>query len=223
MERRDEEPTADLSQEFDSRDGDRTKGLKQFSECECERPIVDPISYVLPDHQFISLLHCKACNGLSRYSITELPNEEEKDVSEEELETVESLLEDINALEDENSRLRQKLRRQSRRMRITQGAKLTDREQAVSSPEPEPSSKSEQTESQVEQQDSELNSNSSSISPAARKVLFASLVLGVGITGAVVWTTTTLSGAAIVIGTLLIIFPVFFLTDGEIPQNHKGG
>lgn len=219
MEQREEDIGFSLSQDFDNNDSDETPGLKQFSECECERPIVEPISYVLPDHRFISLLHCKACSGLERYSITELPNGE--DASEEELETVESLLEDIDALERENNRLHQKLRRQSRRMRISQNPQFSDGEQVLTPPEGATQQETETEEEEAEQQDSSLQFNSSSVSKTGKKILVACLVIGVGVTGAAIWRTTTLSGAAIVLGIFLIILPVFFLTDGEIPQNHK--
>lgn len=219
MAQREDDLDINLSHEFDNGGGDETRGLKQFSECDCEKPIVEPISYVLPDSRFISLVHCKACNGLERYSITELPNGE--DASEEKLDTVESLLEDIDSLERENKRLLQKLKRQSRRMRMTQGARFAGGEQAVTPPGGEQASETEETDSDPEQQTFSLQFNSANVSPTGRKVLIASLVLGVGITGAVVWTATALSGAAIMLGTLLIILPVFFLTDGEIPQKQR--
>jgi len=222
MEQREEDIDFSLSQDFDTNESDETPGLKQFSECECERPIVEPISYVLPDHRFISLLHCKACSGLERYSITELPNGE--DASEEDLETVESLLEDIDALERENERLHQKLRRQSRRMRISQKPQFSDGEHVLAPPEgaTQKETGAEEEEEEANQQDSSLQFNSSSVSKTGKKILVACLVLGVGVTGAAIWRTTALSGAAIVLGIFLIILPVFFLTDGEIPQKHKG-
>lgn len=219
MEHREEDIGFSLSQDFDNSDSEETPGLKQFSECECEKPIVEPISYVLPDSRFISLLHCKACNGLERYSITKLPNGEE--ASDEELDTVESLLEDIDALEKENERLHQKLIRQSRRMRISQSPQFPNREGVVASPEDDSETKSESEETETERRESILQFNSSSVSKTGQKILVASLVLGVGFTGAAIWRTTALSGAAIVLGIFLIILPVFFLTDGEIPQKHK--
>jgi hypothetical protein len=220
MEQRDDDIGFRLSQNFDNNNPDETPGLKQFSECECEKPIVEPISYVLPDDRFISLLHCKACNGLERYSITKLPNGE--NASDEELETVESLLEDIDTLERENNRLHQKVRRQSRRMRISQNSQFSNGEQILAPPEGSTQREGKTEEKEGKQQDSSLQFNNSSVSKTGKKILIACLVLGVGITGATIWRVTTLSSAAIILGVFLIILPIFFLTDGEIPQKHRG-
>jgi hypothetical protein len=224
MGQRERELGFSLSQDFDTNEPDKTPGVKQFTECKCEKPIVKPISYVLPDHRFISLLLCKACNGLERYSITELPNGEDTD--DEELNTIDSLMEDIDALEQENERLEQKLRRQSRRIRISQNPQFSDGEQAVTPPEGIIEEGTGTGEKQKQEQEREHQStppqfNTSRISKTGKKILVASLILGVGVIGTTILRTTPLSSLAIILGILLIVLPVFFLTNGEIPQNHK--
>lgn len=224
MEQEEEAPVTDISENFNNGHSTAAQGVKQFSECECDKPIVEPVSYVLPDQQFISLLHCKACNGLSRYSVTELPHDNDEDTPQNKLDTVDSLLEDINALKAENERLQEKLHRQSRRMRMAQGSQIGGREGAVINPIADSNTQEDQTTTEENQRSepvSNVGFNRASISSTGRKVLLVSLVLGVGLTGSVVWTSSTLSATALVIGTLLITIPVFFLTDGGIPQSHK--
>lgn len=226
MEQREERSEISLSRDFDEGDEGGAQGVKRFSECNCDRPIIEPISYVLPDNQFISLLHCTACNGLERYTITELPdkksdsdNDEEGEDENEDLGAVEALLDDIAALEEENERLQEKLRSQGYRMRLSQNRALTGKEDAVVSPDEGAEGEEASSGEGVEDQKGSIGFGGPELSDTGRKALLASLVLGVGVVGATVWRMTTLSGVAVVLGIWLIIIPVFFLTDGEIPRS----
>lgn len=222
MEQREEKPEISLSQNVDEGDESGAQGVKRFSDCECDRPIIEPISYVLPDSRFISLLYCTACNGLERYTITELPDEEgdsESGEEDEEVEAVEALLKDIAALEEENERLQEKLRSQGYRMRFSQTEALAGKEGVVVSPEDGLEGEGASSGADVEDQDGSIGFGESGLSERGRKALVVSLVLGVGVVGATVWRMTTLSGVAVVLGIWLIIIPVFFLTDGEIPRS----
>lgn len=225
MEQREEEPEISLSQNVDGGDESGARGVKRFSDCECDRPIIEPISYVLPDSRFISLLYCTACNGLERYTITELPDEGgdsesgEENEEDEDVEAVEALLKDIAALEEENERLQEKLRSQGYRMRFSQPKALSGKEGAVVSPEDGLEDERASSGADVGDQDSSFGFGESGLSERGRKALVVSLVLGVGVVGATVWRMTTLSGVAVVLGIWLIIIPVFFLTDGEIPRS----
>lgn len=222
MAQEEEVPITELSGEFTEDNGDTTKGVKQFSDCDCDTPIVEPLSYVLPDQQFISLLYCKVCNGLCRYSITELPSSDDEDASEEEVEATESLLEDIDALKTENDRLQQKLRRQSRRMRMTQDPVMGGSETTVVPPNSVSEDHTDESgENQSPTVSPRADPSKQNISPTARKALFATLILGVGLTGAVIWNSSALSALGIAAGTLLIIIPIYVLTDGEIPQTTR--
>jgi hypothetical protein len=226
MEQREERSEISLSRDFDEGDEGGAQGVKRFSECNCDRPIIEPISYVLPDNQFISLLHCTACNGLERYTITELPdkksdsdNDEEGEDENEDLGAVEALLDDIAALKEENERLQEKLRSQGYRMRLSQNRALTGKEDAVVSPDEGAEGEEASSGEGVEDQKGSIGFGGPELSDTGRKALLASLVLGVGVVGATVWRMTTLSGVAVVLGIWLIIIPVFFLTDGEIPRS----
>jgi hypothetical protein len=226
MEQREEESEISLSRDFDEGGESGAEGVKRFSECNCERPIIEPISYVLPDNQFISLLHCTACNGLERYTITELPdkksdsdNDEESKDEDEDVGAVEALLDDIAALKEENERLQEKLRSQGYRMRLSQNRALTGKEDAVVSPDEGAEGEEASSVEGIEDQEGPIGFGGAELSDTGRKALLASLVLGVGVVGATVWRMTTLSGVAVVLGIWLIIIPVFFLTDGEIPRS----
>lgn len=226
MKQREERSEISLSRDFDEGDEGGVQGVKRFSECNCERPIIEPISYVLPDNQFISLLHCTACNGLERYTITELPDkksdsddDEEGEDEDEDVNAVEALLDDIAALEDENERLQEKLRSQGYRMRLSQNRALTGKEDAVVSPDDGTEGDEISSGEGVEDEKGSIGFGGAELSDTGRKALLASLVLGVGVVGATVWRMTTLSGVAVVLGIWLIIIPVFFLTDGEIPRS----
>lgn len=226
MEQREEESEISLSRDFDEGGESGAEGVKRFSECNCERPIIEPISYVLPDNQFISLLHCTACNGLERYTITELPDkksdsddDEEGENEDEDVDAVEALLDDIAALKDENERLQEKLRSQGYRMRLSQNRALTGKEDAVVSPDEGTEGDEVSSREGVEDEKDSIGFGGAELSDTGRKALLASLVLGVGVVGATVWRMTTLSGVAVVLGIWLIIIPVFFLTDGEIPRS----
>lgn len=217
-----EVPVTELSGEFTEDNGGTTKGVKQFSDCDCDAPIVEPLSYVLPDQQFISLLYCKVCNGLCRYSITKLPSSDDEDASEEEVEATESLLEDIAALRTENDRLQEKLRRQSRRMRMTQEPIMGGSESTVVPPDSVTQGHSdEKVEDRRPGASPQTDTPKQNISPTARKALFTTLVLGVGLTGAVIWNSSALSALGIAAGTLFIIIPIYILTDGEIPRPAR--
>jgi len=232
MEQREEKSEISLSRDFDEGGESGAEGVKRFSECNCERPIIEPISYVLPDNQFISLLHCTACNGLERYTITELPDKKNGSDGDEEgegggdgededvdVDAVEALLDDIAALEEENERLQEKLRSQGYRMRLSQNRALTGKEDAVVSPDEGAEGDEISSGEDVGEQENGIGFGGSGLSDAGRKALVASLVLGVGVVGATVWRMTTLSGVAVILGIWLIIIPVFFLTDGEIPRS----
>lgn len=222
MEQREEESDISLSSDFSEGGESGVQGVKRFSDCECDRPIIEPISYVLPDSQFISLLHCKACNGLERYTITELPDGEDDSNGEEgdeDIEAVEALLEDVATLKEENERLQEKLRSQGYRMRFSQPEALSGKEGAVVSPEENVENEDASSGEGVEEQGSSIGFSGSRLSETRQKALVASLVLGVGVVGATVWRMTALSGVAVVLGIWLIIIPVFFITDGEIPRR----
>lgn len=224
MEQREEESEISLSRDFDEGGENGAEGVKRFSECNCERPIIEPISYVLPDNQFISLLHCTACNGLERYTITELPDkksdsDDDEEGEDENVDAVEALLDDIAALKDENERLQEKLRSQGYRMRLSQNRALTGKEDAVVSPDEGAEGDEVSSGEGIEDEKGSIGFGGAELSDTGRKALLASLVLGVGVVGATVWRMTTLSGVAVVLGIWLIIIPVFFLTDGEIPRS----
>jgi hypothetical protein len=202
--------------------------IKEFANCECVQPIIEPTSYVLPDQTFISLLHCSACGGLERYSIKKLSHDSKSSQKDEEAEnkqetaeegSKESLLKDIELLEAENERLKQKIMRQSRRMRAAQDNQFSQGNNIVT-----PSKSGVDTQQGIPKKgDSGVSSRLSSptLSPMVKNALLVSLITGVTITGSTIWRVTTLSGIAIVAGTLLITLPVFLLTDGEIPNQNK--
>lgn len=225
MAKEEEVPVTELSGELTEGGSASIRGVKQFSECECDQPMVKPLSYVLPDQQFISLFYCDFCGGLCRYSVTELPTNDGDDDDTEEVEIVDALLEEVNELKTENERLQEKLHNQSRRMRIDQEPRLSGGEPAAI---PADSSSRNRTgesetagvpegESADSTGDSHKPASKERLHPVLRKLLFAGIIAGACLTGVVMWNSSLFSALGIAAGTLLIIVPIYLLTNGELP------
>lgn len=205
----------------------KQNGVKQFDECDCEKPVTNPLSYVLPDGTYICLIHCEACNGLTRYTVEELPGTEDDEDRNQEL--TDELKRDVNHLIEENKRLRKKLERQSRRIRMTQNNHPnTDNE--IVNPKTKPSNQKPNTETTNDQTTDRHPVESLTLffqedfekeMFLGRQKAIASFAIGCSFLGTLLLSGSTLSAATIALIAIVITIPILLLTNGELSKSES--